>query len=356
MGGAERVVLAMHEAFPDAPIYTSVYEPAKLPLFDGLDVRTTKLQNWPKPLRRLHKFFPMFRVRAFRDLDLSEFDIILSSSSAEAKQVRKTRDDQVHICYCHTPIRYYWSHYAEYKRDPGFGRLNWLVRLAMPFIVPPLKRADYQAAQDVDVFVANSTEVQKRIREYYGKSSVVIHPPVDAERFTKLSKPLAKRSGYVALGRQVPYKRIDLAVAACTSLKLPLTVIGSGSEHDRLVAMAGPTVEFVTDATDEAVAAYLASARGFIFPTEEDFGIVQVEALAAGTPVIAYASGGSEDIVKDGEGGITFDAQDSISLQNALMRAEKSSFDPAKLQRIAKRFHRSLFVTKIRKIVTDQTK
>ena len=355
MGGAERVVLAMHEAFPDAPIYTSVYEPAKLPLFDGLDVRTTKLQNWPKPLRRLHKFFPMFRVRAFRDLDLSEFDIILSSSSAEAKQVRKTRDDQVHICYCHTPIRYYWSHYAEYKRDPGFGRLNWLVRLAMPFIVPPLKRADYQAAQDVDVFVANSTEVQKRIREYYGKSSVVIHPPVDAERFTKLSKPLAKRSGYVALGRQVPYKRIDLAVAACTSLKLPLTVIGSGSEHDRLVAMAGPTVEFVTDATDEAVAAYLASARGFIFPTEEDFGIVQVEALAAGTPVIAYASGGSEDIVKDGEGGITFDAQDSISLQNALMRAEKSSFDPAKLQRIAKRFHRSLFVTKIRKIVTDQT-
>ena len=355
MGGAERVVLAMHEAFPDAPIYTSVYEPAKLPLFDGLDVRTTKLQNWPKPLRRLHKFFPMFRVRAFRDLDLSEFDIILSSSSAEAKQVRKTRDDQVHICYCHTPIRYYWSHYAEYKRDPGFGRLNWLVRLAMPFIVPPLKRADYQAAQDVDVFVANSTEVQKRIREYYGKSSVVIHPPVDAERFTKLSKPLAKRSGYVALGRQVPYKRIDLAVAACTSLKLPLTVIGSGSEHDRLVAMAGPTVEFVTDATDEAVAAYLASARGFIFPTEEDFGIVQVEALAAGTPVIAYASGGSEDIVKDGEGGITFDAQDSISLQSALMRAEKSSFDPAKLQRIAKRFHRSLFVTKIRKIVTDQT-
>ena len=356
MGGAERVVLAMHEAFPDAPIYTSVYEPAKLPLFDGLDVRTTKLQNGPKPLRRLHKFFPMFRVRAFRDLDLSEFDIILSSSSAEAKQVRKTRDDQVHICYCHTPIRYYWSHYAEYKRDPGFGRLNWLVRLAMPFIVPPLKRADYQAAQDVDVFVANSTEVQKRIREYYGKSSVVIHPPVDAERFTKLSKPLAKRSGYVALGRQVPYKRIDLAVAACTSLKLPLTVIGSGSEHDRLVAMAGPTVEFVTDATDEAVAAYLASARGFIFPTEEDFGIVQVEALAAGTPVIAYASGGSEDIVKDGEGGITFDAQDSISLQSALMRAEKSSFDPAKLQRIAKRFHRSLFVTKIRKIVTDQTK
>ena len=355
MGGAERVVLAMHEAFPDAPIYTSVYEPEKVPLFDGLDVRTTRLQKWPRALRRLHKFFPMLRVRAFQELDLDAYDIVLSSSSAEAKQVRKTRDDQVHICYCHTPIRYYWSHYAQYKRDPGFGKLNWLVRLTMPFLVPPLKRADYAAAQDVDVFIANSTEVQKRISKYYGKPAVVVHPPVDAERFTKLSKPLDKRSGYIALGRQVPYKRIDLAVAACTSLKLSLTVIGNGSEHDKLVAMAGDTVEFVTNATDEAVAAYLGSARGFIFPTEEDFGIVQVEALAAGAPVIAYASGGSEDIVKDGEGGITFDSQDNVSLQNALMKAEKTNFEPAKLQRVAKRFHKSLFITKLRKVVADAT-
>lgn len=356
MGGAERVILAMHEAFPEAPIYTSVYEPDKLPLFKGLDVRTTSLQNWPSALRRFHRFFPSLRVKAFQELDLDAYDIILSSSSAESKQVRKTRPDQVHICYCHTPIRYYWSHYEQYRKDPGFGKLNWFMRLAMPLIVPPLKRADYAAAQKVDVFIANSTEVQKRIRKYYGKPAVVVHPPVDAERFTKLAKPLGKRSGYVALGRQVPYKRVDLAVAACTSLKLPLTVIGSGPEHDKLVAMAGDTVQFVTDATDEAVAAYLASARGFIFPAEEDFGIVQVEALAAGTPVIAYASGGSEDIVKDGEGGITFDSQDSISLQNALMRAEQTSFEPAKLQRIAKRFHRALFVTKIRKIVADSTK
>lgn len=354
MGGAERVVLALHEAFPDAPIYTSVYEPEKLPLFQGLDVRTTKLQNLPKLFRKLHKFFPMLRVKAFRELDLSEYDIIISSSSAEAKQVRKTRDDQVHICYCHTPIRYYWSHYAEYKRDPGFGRLNWLVRLAMPLLVPTLKKADYAAAQDVDVFIANSAEVQERIRKYYGKPSTVVHPPVDTERFTKLSKPLHDRNGYVALGRQVPYKRIDLAVAACTSLNLPLTVIGNGSEHERLVTMAGPTVEFVTGASDEAVAAYLASARGFIFPAEEDFGIVQVEALAAGTPVIAYASGGSRDIVKDGEGGITFDTQDNMSVQNALMAAEQTSFEPAKLQRIAKRFHKGLFITKMRKIVADQ--
>jgi hypothetical protein len=176
MGGAERVVMAAHEAFPDAPIYTSTYTPETMPEFNGLDIRTTWLQKLPKPLRKLHKFFPMLRVRAFRELDLSEFDIILSFSSAEAKQVRKTRPGQVHICYCHTPIRYYWSHYDEYKKDPGFGRLNWLVRLSMPLLVPSLKKADFRAAQNVDVFIANSSEVQTRIKKYYKRPSTVIHP------------------------------------------------------------------------------------------------------------------------------------------------------------------------------------
>lgn len=358
LGGAARVDLALHEAFPSAPIYASVYEPDQFakPYFDKLDIRTTWLQKLPKPLRKLHKFFPMLRVWAFHSLDLSEFDIIISSSSAESKQVRKTRDNQVHICYCHTPIRYYWSHYEEYRRDPGFGPLNWLVRLSMPLLVPSLKKADYAAAQNVDVFIANSSEVQKRIKKYYGRMSTVIHPPVDAERFTSASQPLEKRNGYVALGRQVPYKRIDLAVHACSALNLPLTVMGNGSEHDRLVAMAGPTVEFITDADDEKVAQVLGSSKGFIFPTEEDFGIVQVEALAAGTPVIAYAHGGSEDIIEHGKGGLTFRSQNTISLENALMEAEKVSFKPADLQRIAKRFHKTLFISKIKKIVTDQSK
>lgn len=356
MGGAERVILAMHEAFPEAPIYTSVYESKKLPLFEGLDIRTTWLQKLPRPVRKLHKFFPMLRVKAFRDLNLSEFDIIISCSGAEAKQVRKTRDDQVHINYCFTPIRYYWSHYDEYKKDPGFGRLNWLIRLAMPFMVPPLKKADLEAVKSIDVFIGISTEVQKRIKKYYGRTSTVIHPPVDAERFTATVQPLAKRQGYIALGRQVPYKRIDLAVRACSALKLPLTVIGNGSEHNKLVAQAGPTVTFNTDASDSEVAQLLGSAKGFIFPAEEDFGIVQVEALAAGTPVIAYAHGGSEDIVDHGKGGLTFRTQNIISLENALMEAEKTSFKPTDLQRIAKRFHKTLFISKVQKIVRDQLK
>ena len=352
MGGAENVVLAMHDAFPDAPIYTSTFTPENMPKFKGLDVRTTNLQNLPKSLRKLHKFFPMLRVKAFRKLDLSEFDIILSSSSAEAKQVQKTRLDQIHICYCHTPIRYYWSHYDEYRQDPGFGKLNWLVRLAMPLMVPSLKKADYNAAQQVDIFIANSTEVQKRIKKYYNKPSTVIHPPVDVNRF----EPARTRDDYyVALGRQVPYKRIDLAVMAATKIGVPLRVYGNGSQHQSLVDMAGPSVQFFTDrfgdASDGAVTQALNSARGYIFPAEEDFGIVQAEALAAGTPVIAYGKGGALDIVEDGESGILFDKQSVESVVDAIKRAQQIGFLPGTLRRKAKRFDKSLFITKLSKVV-----
>jgi len=354
MGGAENVVLAMHEAFPDAPIYTSVYTPENMPAFKHLDVRTTYLQNLPLPLRKLHKFFPMLRVNAFRKLDLSEFDIILSSSSAESKQVQKTRPGQTHICYCHTPIRYYWSHYDEYRHDPGFGKLNWLIRLLMPLMIPPLKRADYRAAQKVDVFIGNSSEVQKRIKKYYGKASTVIHPPVDVDRFTPAR---ARGDYYVALGRQVPYKRIDLAVAAATKLGIKLRVYGRGSEHQRLVEMAGPTVRFFTDrfgdASDDVVTTALNSAKGYIFPAEEDFGIVQVEALAAGVPVIAYGKGGTLDIVQDGESGVLFHKQYVESVVDAIKRAEQINFLPGTLRRKAKRFDKSLFITKIRNVVDN---
>lgn len=354
MGGAENVVLALHEAFPNAPIYTSVFEPEALPKFKGLDIRTTWLQNLPGPIKKLHKLFPALRVKAFKSLDLSEFDIIISSSSAEAKQVRKTRPGQVHICYCHTPIRYYWSHYNEYKKDPGFGKLNWLVRLAMPVIIPPLKKADFKAAQNVDIFIANSSEVQSRIKKYYQKNATVIHPPVDVSRFT----PSIHRSNYyVALGRQVPYKKIDLAIRAATKLHLPLRVYGTGSEHQQLLKIAGPTVQFFTDrfgdASDEAVTNALNNAKGLIFPADEDFGIVQVEALAGGTPVIAYGHGGSLDIVDDGESGILFDKQNLSSIVDAILKAENKKFLASTLHRKSKRFAKSLFISKIQKIVNN---
>ncbi|HEY0965738.1 MAG TPA: glycosyltransferase [Candidatus Saccharimonadales bacterium] len=354
MGGAEDVALALLEAFPGSPIYTSTYIPEKMPAFNKYDVRTTYLQKLPGPFKKLHKFFPILRIKAFQKLDLSEFDIIISSSSAESKQVRKTRDNQVHICYCHTPIRYYWSHYEEYKKDPGFGRLNWLVRLAMPILVPSLKKADYQAAQAVDLFVANSSEVQKRIKKYYNQPSTVVHPPVDVSRFN----PARERSDfYVALGRQVPYKRVDLAVAAATKLGIKLKVYGNGSEHEKLVAMAGPSIEFFTDrfgdASDEAVEKALNHAKGFIFPPEEDFGIVPVQALAGGTPVIAYGKGGALDIV-DSESGVLFKHQTVDAVAEAIQQLEEKTYLPGTLRRKAKRFDKSLFISKIHNIVKNQ--
>lgn len=353
--GAERVILAMHEAFPDAPIYTSVFTPKNMPEFEDLDVRTTWIQKFPKFLRRLHKWFPVIRVWAFRSLDLSEYDIILASTIAESKHVRKTRPDQVLISYCHTPVRYYWSHYDEYRRDPGFGKFNWIVKILIPIFMPRQKKLDYAAAQKVDVFIANSTEVQQRIKKYYNQPSTIIHPPVDTDRF----EPARDRSDYyVALGRQVPYKRIDLAVSAATELSIPLRVYGNGSQHQHLVNIAGPTVKFFTErygnASDSVVAEALNHAKGYIFPAEEDFGIVSVEALAGGTPVIAYNKGGVGDIVQDGESGILFNKQTTASVVEAIKKAEASTFLPGTLRRKAKRFDKRLFITKIRKIVQDQ--
>jgi len=354
MGGAEKVVLAMHEAFPDAPIYTSVFVPEALPAFKGLDVRTTWIQRFPKFLRRLHKWFPVIRVWAFRSLDLSDYDIILISTIAESKHVRKTRPEQKIICYCYTPVRYYYSHYAEYKKDPGFGKLNWLVRILIPIFMPSQRKLDLKAADNVDQFIAISTEVQNRIRKYYHKPSTVIYPPVDVNRF----EPSRERDNYyVALGRQVPYKRIDLAVLAATKLNIPLYVYGNGTEHDNLVNMAGPSVKFFTDrssdASDSAVEKALNHAKGYIFPAEEDFGIVMVEALASGTPVIAYDVGGAVDIIDNNESGVLFEKQTVESLANAIQKAESMSFLPGTLRRKAKRFDKSLFITKIRKAVSD---
>lgn len=356
MGGAEEVVLALAEAFPGAPIYTSTYNPDKMPRFAKLDVRTTYLQRLPKFLSGAHKLLPVMRVHAFRKLDLSEFDVIISSSSAESKQVRKTREGQVHISYCHTPIRYYWSHYREYLRNPGFGKLNMLVRIVLPILVPYLRKVDYRAAQEVDVFIANSTITQQRIAQYYDRKSTVIHPPVDTRRF----QPARQRGEhYVTLGRQVPYKRHDLAVAACTILRVPLIVFGDGPMHDRLVKIAGSTVEFRTDrfgdASDAELERILTTARGFIFPAEEDFGIVTVEALAAGTPVIGYASGGTTDIVTSNQTGVLFDEQTVEEVVFAIRKAETIKFFPSKLARTAKRFDKTLFDNKIKKVVADST-
>ncbi|HSE29145.1 MAG TPA: glycosyltransferase [Candidatus Saccharimonadales bacterium] len=348
MGGAEKTVLALHDAFPDAPIYTSVFDKKACPEFVGLDVRTTYLQNLPAKVRAKHQLFPTFRTNAFRSLDLSEFDVVISSASAEAKAV-KVRPDAIHICYCHTPTRYYWSHYNEYLAEPGLGPLNPAVRVAMPALVHFMRQADLRAVNGVDYFIANSNEVKKRIKQYYNRDSTVIHPPVDLHRFSKVKTNNA-RTGFVVVGRQVPYKRTDLAIQACNKLKLPLTIYGDGPEHERLVKLAGPTIKFVVGASDKAVVEALAKAKAFIMPQVEDFGIVQIEAMAAGTPVIAFGQGGSLDTVSD-KTGVLFSKQTVDSLAKAIEQFQAKKFDHAAIQSSASGFSSERFVQEIRDFV-----
>lgn len=353
MGGAEKVVLALHKAFPDAPIFTSVFNKKACPEFANLDVRTTYLQNLPAKIRAKHQLFPTLRTNAFRALDLSEYDIIISSSSAEAKAVRK-RQGAVHICYCHTPTRYYWSHYNEYLAQPGFGPLNPAIRVALPALVSFMRRLDLKAVKGVDYFIANSTTVQKRIQQYYHRDSTVIFPPVDTARF-KTVDAKQKRSGFIVVGRQVPYKRIDLAVQACNRLKLPLTIYGEGPDHQKLQRIAGPTVKFVVGANDQQVAAALAGAEAFIMSQLEDFGIVQIEAMAAGTPVIAFGQGGSLDTITD-KTGILFQQQTVNSLAKAIEDFKNQRFDHTAIQKHAQSFNMDRFVKEVHAFVTSHHK
>jgi glycosyltransferase involved in cell wall biosynthesis len=251
----------------------------------------------------------------------------------------------VHICYCHSPTHYYWIRHDEYLEKPGFPRgLNWLARLGLRLLVGPLKRWDRHAAKQPDYFIANSTHTQAMIKKYYRRDSHVIFPPVEIERF-KLpgaAKP-PLRHGFLIAGRQTPYKRFDLAIEACNELKVPLIVIGDGPDHKRLEKLAGRSVTFLTNVNDVEIAKHFQSAVGFIMPNMDDFGIVAVEALAAGTPIIAYNKGGAQDYVIPGKTGLFFEKQTVAQLTKALETALGKTFDHEAITEHASRFSVATF-------------
>lgn len=352
-GGAERVVEQLHRRFPNAPIYTSYSTEQWRKKLDG-KVVTGYLQHWPFP--KLRKFIPILRGWWFSGLDLSRYDLVISSSGAEAKFIKtKTRDSglgtrdsnmkpPLHISYIHAPTHYYWSRYNEYLKHPGFGFFDPLARLGLKFLVGPMRRWDWRAAQRPDRLIANSNFTKGEIKKYYGRDSVVIHPPVDLQKFKLLNKLSNQRRGFVTAGRQTPYKRFDLAVAACTKLNLPLTVIGNGPAHKKLVKKAGSDVIFQADTSDEALAESFSKAEGFIFPGIDDFGIVAVEAMAAGTPVIAYKAGGALDYVVSGQTGLFFQKQTVSALCEALQKFQKSdAFDSPTISNAAEAFSSEKF-------------
>ncbi len=399
VGGAEKVLLKIHQLYPEAPIFTSKYDPKGIDWFDDAEVRTGWMQVFPAKLRRV--LGPLRQIY-FSHLDLSEYDLIISVTGAEAKSVKSGKwlakhgkknvknPKGIHISFCHVPTQYYWQMYDDYIKNPGFGVLNPLVRFFFRLFVVPLRKADLKAAQRPDYYITISEYAKEAIRRFYGRESAVIHPPVEVGEFSRADKgnigtkprgafattgaideaspvttgaseeatrgpvPVLPSLGYyITTSRQVNWKRIDLAVKAAMMTQRKLLVIGEGPEHKKLVKMAEGSglVEFLPLMKREELAQYLAGAKGYLFPSMEPFGIAPVEALAAGCPVIAYGEGGARDYVEDGKNGVLFEKQTAKSLAEAILKFEKMKFNREKVAKTAVKFGEARFDKEIKDFV-----
>lgn len=331
MGGAERVTLELARLFPDAPVYTLLYDPA----FDhgGLEpsrVRTSWLQRLPRAMRRRQRYLLPFIPSAVEHWDFREFDLVISSSAAFVKNIL-TPPETLHVCYCHSPMRFAWDYWPQYVDEMHVDPVR---RALITFMVSRIRQWDAVGAGRVDRFIANSETCRDRIEKYYRRDAAVIYPPVAVEDF----RTMEKSDYFVTLSTLTEYKRIDLAIAACNRLQKKLLVIGEGPDRARLEGLAGPTITFVGHVSDAERAEKLARARALIFANEEDFGIAGVEALASGTPVVAYRKGGQAEIIESGRTGLFFDKPTISSLADALRRFEGQDFAPQTLVDAAQRF------------------
>jgi glycosyltransferase involved in cell wall biosynthesis len=339
MGGAERVAAAMHDSFPSAPIYTTVALPHRLPKeLRGADIRTSAMQRLPGIERRFRQYFMLYPF-AVEHFDLSEYDLIFSSSSGYAKGVRR-RKNAIHVCYCHTPMRWVWR-YEDYVARESFGRV---ARSLLPISLWALKKWDLRAAQQPDYYIANSRLVAQRIKQTYGREAFVIPPPIDVNRF-QMSAIIDDY--YLVLSRLVPYKRIDLAIEACKRLGRRLVIIGDGPDRQRLEKLAGPKTEFLGRQPDSQVNRYASRCRALLFPGEEDFGMVPLEVNAAGRPVIAFRGGGAIETVVEGVTGVFFNQPTSGALVEAIEDFESRSWDQQTMRRHAEKFDRSVFAFRV---------
>jgi glycosyltransferase involved in cell wall biosynthesis len=334
-GGSEQVVLELLAMFPQAELFTSVYDPKPWPReITDRPVHASFLNRIPGAVTQYPKLLPLMNA-AFRSFDLSGFDLVLSSSHACAKNVR-TPPGTPHVCYCHTPMRYAWE---ESFLDGE--EVSSAVRVVLPLLLKRLRRRDLEGARGPTAFVANSQFVADRIERFYGRSATVVHPPVDIEHYLSLEHEAADY--YLVFGRVVPYKRVDLAVAACARVGRALKVAGGGRALESVRASAEGDVEFLGKVSDGERDRLLRGARALLFPGEEDFGIVPVEAQAAGVPVIGYGVGGLAESVIDGRTGVLFGEQSETSLADALERFESTPLADEQLRENARRFGRERF-------------
>lgn len=339
MGGAEKVAEEMHKLFPTAPMYTTVDARDNIPpVLRRGQVRTSWMQNLPRIRKNFRQYFALYPL-AVEGLNLKEFDLILSSSSGYAKGVRKRRG-AIHICYCHTPMRWAWR-YEDYAAREEFGSFK---RKVLPPVLAALRRWDLRAAAQPDYYIANSHNVAHRIKEIYGRESIVIPPPIDVNRFTT-DEP--DEDFYLILSRLVSYKQLDLAAEACKKLNRRLIVIGDGPDRKRLEQLAGEKTEFLGRQSDEVVTKYASRCRALLFPGEEDFGMVPLEINASGRPVIAYRAGGALETVIEGKTGMFFNEQSVDSVAGAIEEFESRTWNRQLMRRHAEKFDNQVFSERV---------
>jgi glycosyltransferase involved in cell wall biosynthesis len=338
-GGAESVISAFCDLFPEAPVYTTIYKPEKMRELGKLkDVRTTYLQKLPI---KKHQLLLSLMPTAVEMMDLDEFDLVLSSCHSVSKGVI-TKPNTLHISYCHTPMRYAWESWDFETRLKKFPRL---LHPSIRKQIKKIREWDYCAAQRVDKYIANSSHIGQQIQKYYERDSDVIYPPVHTEKFKPVKKPT--EDYYFSIGRLIPYKKFDLLVATFNKLKKPLKIAGTGPDLKKLQAMAGSTVEILGYVSDEELIDLYANCKAFMFPQLEDAGIVPLEAMACGRPVIALNRGGSLDTMIDGKTGVLFEEQTVEGLTKAIKSFEKKKFDPKFIRKHAEKFDVEHFKKKI---------
>jgi glycosyltransferase involved in cell wall biosynthesis len=346
-GGSEKVVLELLQLLPHAEIFTSIYDPEPWrEKLAGTKVHTSFLDRIPKAREQYPKLLPLMNC-AFESFDLSDFDLVVSSSHSCAKNVLTTPQTR-HVCYCHTPMRHAWE--PRYLKEEELGTV---ARLAARALMPTVRRNDLAGATRPDVYVANSSFVAQRIAKYYRRTSTVIHPPVEVAEH--LARPRREDDYYLLLGRVIPYKRVDLAVAAATKLGRKVKVAGTGRslEAARAAAAGSPDIEFLGYVPDSELGDLIAGARALLFPGAEDFGIVPVEAQAAGVPVIAWGVAGVRDSVIDGVTGVFFEHQTADALADAILAFEALDLDEAAIRDNARRFAPERFRDQIGALLAD---
>ena len=347
-GGAEHVLAAFRHVWPEAPIFTTVQKKSALPAELQHNVRVDKTLEILYYLLGSHPPLLPLLPRAMERMDFTGYDVVFSSSHSVGKGVIPP-STSVHVCYCHTPMRYAWEMEEEYLRD---FNIRWPFRKPVKKVLKKLRRWDLTTAKRVDHFIANSSETQKRIKETYGRESVVIPPPIEG-KFFEVTLPKPQGEYYLALGRLVPYKKFDLLIELANKLRLPLKIAGQGSEEKHLKSIAGPTVEFLGYVPDVGLPPLYAHAKALFFPQKEDAGIVPMEAQAMGLPIIAFGEGGVRDIVKDGETGVFASAQTLEAFTAALKTFQEKKWDRAAIRKHAEPWHEKNFEERIKKEIDD---